>query len=219
MKLIELSHTIESGMPMFSSKAPQPIIRPWMSHNEAATSGNYQDCTCEISEVSFVTSIGTYIDSPYHFDPSGKAIDELSLDQLILPGVVVDCTKASKREALHADTLENVSIKNNAVLFHTGWSRFWGKNEYYEYPFLAADTAQALLDGGAKMVGIDTLVIDNTQDPTRPVHNILLKHGVLIVENLTNLHLLPKSGFTFHAAPLKIRKSAAFPIRAYAVSP
>jgi len=46
MKLIDLSHTIEPDMLIFSDQAPQPWIEPWMSHSQAANSGHYLNCTC-----------------------------------------------------------------------------------------------------------------------------------------------------------------------------
>jgi kynurenine formamidase len=67
------------------------------------------------------------------------------------------------------------------------------------------------------LVGIDTLVIDSTQDPTRPVHTLLLGAGIPIVENLTNLSQLIGEPFTIVAAPVKVAGAAAFPVRAFAI--
>ncbi len=217
MQLIDLSHTIEPGMPVFSASAPQPKIYPWLSHAQAANSGNYIGCTCEITEVRFQTSIGTYLDSPFHFYPGKNSIEDLEMDQLVLPGVVVDCTDAHKRQPISPEVLRDIEFQGMAVLFHTGWSRYWGENEYVEHPFLTRRIAEMLRDGGAKMVGVDFMVIDSTLDPERPVHVTLLERDILIVENLTNLKHLPKSGFTFHAVPVKVVGAAAFPVRAYAV--
>lgn len=217
MRLIDLSHVIEPGMPLFSPSAPSPQISAWMSHAQAAESGHYQDCTCEISEVRFITSLGTYMDSPYHFDPSGPSIEQLALEQCVLPGVVVDCSHVAAREAIGPGVLRGHDIAGKAVLFRTGWSRYWGEPAYYDFPFLTGETAVALRDGGARLAGVDFLVIDDTRNPRRPVHVTLLHSGVLIVENLTNLGQLPASGFTFHAAPVKVKRAAAFPVRAYAV--
>jgi kynurenine formamidase len=217
LQLIDLSQTIAPGMPLFSPKAPQPRIGAWMSHAQAAASGNYQDCTCEISEVQFVTSLGTYLDSPYHFDPNGPSIERLPLQQLVLPGLVVDCTGVQARQAIGPAALDGLDVAGKAVLFNTGWSRFWGRPEYQSFPFLTGETAIALRDRGAKLAGIDVLVIDDTTNPRRPVHVTLLHSAVLIVENLTNLGTLPAAGFTFHAVPAKVAGAAAFPIRAYAV--
>ncbi len=217
MRLIDLSQTIAPGMPLFSPSAPQPRITPWMSHAQAAASGRYEGCTCEISEVRFVTSLGTYLDSPYHFNPDGATIDRLALEQLVLPGVVVDCTYVQARQPIGPDSLAGADVAGRAVLFHTGWSRYWGQSEYFDFPFLTGETAAALRDRGAKLAGVDFLVIDDTTNPRRPVHVTLLNADILIVENLTNLAALPPDGFTFHAAPVRVAGAAAFPVRAYAV--
>jgi kynurenine formamidase len=217
MQVIDLSQTIEPGMTLFGPTAPAPRIVPWMSHQQAAGSGIYQDCSCEISEVHFVTSISTYMDSPFHFDPDGASIETLTLDQLVLPGVVVDCTFVAARQAIGPEVLEGVEIEGRAVLFHTGWSRYWQQPEYMNSPFLSGETASALRDRGAKLAGVDFLVIDDTTNPRRPVHVTLLHNDILIVENLTHLRDLPAEGFTFHAAPVKFKGAAAFPVRAYAV--
>jgi kynurenine formamidase len=217
MKLIDLSHVIEPGIPLFSPTAPTPQISPWMSHAQAAESGHYKGCTCEISQVCFVTSLGTYMDSPYHFHPTAPSIEQLTLDQCVLPGMVVDCSSVSARQAIGPEVLDGYDIAGKAVLFRTGWSRFWGEPAYYDFPYLTGETAEALRDGGARLAGVDFLVIDDTRNPRRPVHVTLLGSGVLIVENLTNLEQLPASGFVFHAAPVKVKNAAAFPVRAYAV--
>lgn len=217
MKLIDLTQTIEPGMVLFSDSAPQPRIEPLMSHAQAATSGTYEDCSCELTEVQFVTSMGTYMDSPYHFNPSGGAIHTLTLEQTVLPGIVIDCTDVDPRQPIEPDVLAGRDIAGKAVLFHTGWDRFWGEEEYRNFPFLTRSTAEALRDGGAKLAGVDFLVIDDTTDPTRPVHVTLLHSDILIIENLTNLGALPTGGFTLHAAPVKVAGAAAFPVRAYGV--
>ena len=217
MSLIDLSHTFTPDMPRFSPSAPAPEIHAWQSHAQSAESGRYQGCTCEISEVRLVTSLGTYIDSPYHFHPGRSTIEDLALEQLVLPGLVVDCTDVASRQPIFPEVLQGLDVRGKAVLFHTGWSGYWEQSEYYDFPFLSAQTAQALADGGARLVGIDCLIVDDPANPHRPVHVTLLGQDILIVENLTNLRSLPASGFTFHAAPVKISGAAAFPVRAYAV--
>ena len=215
MQLIDLSHTIEQGMPLFSPTAPQPKIYPWLSHTQAAQSGRYFDCTCEITEVRFLTSIGTYIDSPYHFHPDKESVEGLELVQCVLPGLVVDCTTAKKNQPLSPEFLNGLDLIGKAVLIHTGWSQYWGGTEYSDHPFLLRETAEAVSQGGARLVGIDCLMIDDVRNPERPVHVTLLEKDILIVENLTNLNNLPNTGFTFHAAPVKVSGAASFPVRAY----
>lgn len=216
MKLIDLSHVFEPDMSMFSEAAPPARIESWMSHGQAAESGMYVDCSCEITHVEFLTSTGTYLDSPYHFDPKGESIEALPLENLILPGVLIDCTFAQAGEGIKPDVLTDIEAEGKAVLFRTGWSRYWKQPAYRQFPFLAGETAATLRDSGAALIGIDSLVIDDLNDPHRPVHVTLLRAGIPIVENLTGLDRLPSSGFVFHAAPVRVRGAAAFPVRAYA---
>ena len=217
-QFVDLSQVVAPGIPRFGPHAPEPIIRPWMSHYTAGQSGKYDGCTCEITEINMVTSMGTYLDSPYHFNPSGASIDQLSLEQLVLPGVVVDCTPCEPNQSIGPEVLQGLSFRDKAVLFRTDWSRFWEIPETYRrFPYLTEDTAKALTEGGAGLAGIDVLVIDDTSNPRRPVHVTLLQSNVLIVENLANLSSLPREGFTFYAVPVKIAGAAAFPVRAFAV--
>ena len=218
MQLIDLSQTIEPTMNLFSPTAPKPRLTEWQTHEDAKQSGHYEDASCAMTEVQFITSLGTYMDSPYHFNPSGGSIDTLTLEQTVLEGVIVDCTHVKEHQPIDPDVLDSVDIKDKAVLFHTGWDRYWNQPEYMRFPYLTRATAEALRDGGAKLAGVDFLVIDDTTNPRRPVHMTLLHNNILIVENLTNLGDIPaNTPFMFHAAPVKYKDAAAFPIRAYAV--
>ena len=218
MQIIDLSQSINAQMPRFSESAPQPRISAWMSHEEAVASGRYEGCSCEVTEVQFVTSISTYIDSPYHFVPDGPAIHELRLEQCVLPGICVDCRPLTENQHIDARFFENLDVAGKAVLICTGWSAYWGQDVYARYPFIGREAAEILRDGGAKLVGVDYLAIDDQSDPQRPVHTTLLRAGVLIVENLTGLEVLIGREFMFHAAPVKVQGAAAFPVRAYANS-
>jgi arylformamidase len=220
MHLIDLSHTLGPYIPRFSTSVPAPLLRPFMSHAEAAASGRYEGCSCEIHRVQFVTSMGTYIDAPYHFDPAGPHIHELPLEACVLPGVVVDCRPLEPRRPIPASVLDGVDVTGKAVLFCTGWDRYWEAAERYAaYPFLTREIALRLRDGGARLCGVDYLAADDQSDPTRPVHTTLLFNRILIVENLTGLPALIGQAFTFHAAPVRFEGAAAFPVRAYAVLP
>jgi arylformamidase len=73
-----------------------------------------------------------------------------------------------------------------------------------------------LVRARAALVGVDFLNVDDTNDPVRPAHTKLLRAGILIVENLTNLSELPADGFSFSAVPLPIVRGASFPVRAFA---
>lgn len=67
-----------------------------------------------------------------------------------------------------------------------------------------------------RLVGIDSLNIDDINDLARPVHTRLLGAGIPIVEHLCCLSELPKAGFRFSAVPVKVRGMGTFPVRAFA---
>jgi kynurenine formamidase len=133
-----------------------------------------------------------------------------------LPGLVVAPARAD-RVATAAD-LPDVDLRGRAVLFHTGWSRHFGSERYFEdHPHLEAEVAEALVRRGAALVGIDSLNIDATRTGERPVHTALLAAGIPIVEHLTNLAALPAEGFRFFAVPVKVEGLGSFPVRAFAI--
>lgn len=71
----------------------------------------------------------------------------------------------------------------------------------------------------ARLVGIDAVNIDDTGDPARPAHSVLLAAGIPVVEHLTGLDQLPPTGARFTAAPPRIAGFSTFPVRAYAALP
>ncbi len=175
------------------------------------------DCSFEITEMSFQTSIGTYIDSPYHRYQDGRDISEIRIDEVILPGLALDVRGRSAFEAVCKDAIDDsLDLRGKAILFNFGWDHYWGEEQYYSYPYLAKETVELLIERGAKLVGVDTINIDDTRDLTRPAHSLLLRNDILIVENLTNLEQMHGKQFRFFAVPIRAKKVAAMPIRAVA---
>ena len=69
---------------------------------------------------------------------------------------------------------------------------------------------------GRVLVGIDSLNIDDTARPARPVHSTLLGAGVPVVRAPRGLAELPDAGFRFFAVPVKFKGMGTFPVRAFA---
>src|SRR5690606_18937092 len=157
---------------------------------------------------------------PFHRYADGDDLAALALERVSdLPGVVVRVTGARER-SIDWHHFAPVACEGRAVLVHTGWDRHWGSEAYCErHPFLTAAAATWLRDHGARLVGIDSLNIDDTSGGTRPLHSILLAAGIPIVEHLTRLDALPAEGFRFHAAPPKAAGMGTFPVRAHARCP
>lgn len=213
MRLVDLSHDIEDGMVTYRG-LPAPHICDWLSRE--ASRANYDPGTeFQIGQITMVANTGTYIDTPFHRYADGEDLSQVGLERLVdLPGLVV---RTHDRQAIDADAFDGLDVAGKAVLVHTGWSRHWRTEAYYEgHPFLTEAAAERLVAGGARLVGIDSHNIDDTAGRTRPVHSTLLGAGVLIVEHMRGLEELPDGPFRFFAAPPKVKGFGTFPVRAFA---
>ncbi|MFW5927541.1 MAG: cyclase family protein [Wenzhouxiangella sp.] len=214
-ELIDLSHEIEDGLITYRG-LPAPIVCDYLSRE--ASKAQYDEGTSfHIGRIDMVANTGTYVDSPFHRHADGKDLSELELEKLAeLEGICLDARGLGR--AIGPELFEGRAIEGRAVLVHTGWSRHWASDAYFEgHPHLTGAAAQYLRDAGAVLVGIDSYNIDDTEDGERPVHTILLGADIPIAEHLCRLDRLPETGFRFHAAPVKVRGMGTFPVRAYAV--
>jgi len=163
-----------------------------------------------------VANTGTYVDSPFHRFASGKDLAQLPLESLAeLDALVVDLPRGAR--ALEPSAFAKLDLAGRAVLIRTGWSKHYATDAYFEgHPFVTRAAAELLVARGAKLIGIDSLNIDDTKDGTRPAHTLLLGAEIPIAEHLTNMADLPREGFRFTAVPVKVKEFGTFPVRAYA---
>jgi len=214
--LIDLSHTIEDGMITYKG-LPAPLICDFLSR-EQSRSIYAPGTEFQIGKIELVANTGTYLDTPFHRYAQGKDLAELPLSSVTaLEAITVRHSRGLSR-AIGLSIFERLDIRGKAVLVDTGWDQHWRTDQYFEgHPFLTEQAALYLRDKGAALVGIDSYNIDDIDDGRRPVHTILLGAEIPIVEHLTGLAALPESGFTFSAAPPKIKGVGTFPVRAHAL--
>jgi kynurenine formamidase len=210
---VDLSHEIEHGMITYRG-LPAPIVCDYLTR-EASRAHYAAGTEFHIGQVTLVANTGTYVDAPFHRFHGAPDVSELSLDVLAeLDAVVV---RVGGERAVGASAFAGCEVRDRAVLVHTGWDVHWRTDRYFEgHPFLTADAAAHLRERGARLVGIDSLNIDDTSDLERPVHTTLLDAGIPIVEHLCKLGQVPGAAFRFTAVPAKVRGMGTFPVRAYA---
>jgi len=203
MKTIDLSHVITSEMPVYPG-TEKPLIQQANTH---AAEGFAE------KKLTFYSHIGTHIDAPAHILAGEATLDELGVDQFIGNGICISV----KQSLISASSLEKqlTNQKNiDFVLFSTGWSKYWGSNEYFSgYPVLTDEAARMLCSLGLKGIGFDTISADSEGSADFPIHKILLKK-MIVIENLTNLEPLINQVFVFCCLPLKIKDGDGSPVRA-----
>ncbi|MGK3994283.1 cyclase family protein [Sorangium sp. So ce1024] len=215
-RLVDLSHTVEHGITTYRG-LPAPVICDFLSR-EQSRAVYAEGVEFQIGRIDMVANTGTYVDSPFHRYAGGKDLADLPLESLAdLESVVVEARGRSTR-AIDADAFAGLDLAGKAVLVRTGWSEHWRTDRYFEgHPFLTRDAARLLAGAGVAFVGVDTYNIDDTADPTRPVHSILLGADIPICEHMTGLDELPAAGARFFAVPVKVRAFGTFPVRAFAI--
>ncbi|MFC4224098.1 cyclase family protein [Lysinibacter cavernae] len=215
MRVVDLSHQISTGMPVFPG---DPAVRI----REAASIEAHGFRVCELHLGSHS---GTHLDAPSHTVPAGPTLDQLTLGQLIGEARVVRVPDASALSVISLDTvrdqLDGVG-PNTMVLFDTGWSQYFGEDEYYRHPSLDVGIAHFLIEHGVTVLGVDTLNPDHTPAADEefvglPVHDAFLGAGNVIIENLTNLAAIDWPRPTVIALPLSLGAVDGSPVRVVAV--
>lgn len=179
---------------------------------------------------------GTHLDAPVHFSEGRNSSDEIPLERLIAPAVVVDVTAvcASDRDhqvrvaELEAFEAEHGPIApGTIVLLRTGFGAHWPDAERYlgtaergaeaalrlSFPGLHPSAARWLVQREVAAVGIDTASIDHGKSRLFHAHRELFRHDIPAFENVANLHELPATGATVIALPMKIRRGSGGPLR------
>lgn len=216
-RIVDLSHPLNDGTPVYPGD-------PTVSLSPATT---IDRDGVNVLRVEMGSQTGTHVDAPRHFLAGGAGIDQVDLATFIGPASVIDLRGLAARTPITAAMIEAALIEpagelHPIVLLHTGWSRHWGGPAYHDHPALTADAAQALLDRGVRLVGIDAMSVDETiaegEHPTGyAAHLALLGHGVVIAENLTDLDRIDFADPWVSLLPIKLDGADGAPVRAVAM--
>jgi len=218
-KIIDLTHMLEEGIPNFPTHTKYYHL-----------SANQINDPAEMSQILMHEHNGTHVDAPAHYIKSGPRkkhfIEFVDPTQLIGPAVHINLNKYQKKLVTKSTLTKweknNCEIrKNDIIIFNFGWHKKWklgkkGDKYIKDWPGLDASCSKYLLSKKVSAVGTDTLGLDCSGSAEIPAHTTFLVNNILIMENLTNLDVLPMR-FNFMAIPLKIKKGTASPLRALAL--
>lgn len=148
---------------------------------------------------------GTHIDGPGHLTDSSVLLSDLPIERFVGKGFLVDARGKSIDAALLANCPNEPGL---IVLILTGQDKKFGTPEYFtDYPVFSDDFAHELVRRQVKMVGLDAFSPDTYPFP---IHQLLFKNDILIIENLTGLErLVGIKDFDVFALPLKTATDSA----------
>ena len=184
---------------------------------------------------------GTHLDAPIHFAEDGQTADQVPLDRLMAPAVVIDVSASAAADPDYRLTPDDVLrferehgriAAGTIVLLRTGWSRHWPDRRAYlgddtpgdasrlHFPSYGAEAARLLVEErGVAALGVDAASIDHGQSRDFMVHRIAAASNVPGFENLTHLDQLPATGAVVIALPMKVAGGSGGPLRAVAIVP
>lgn len=203
MNIIDLTQTITHHMQVYPGDT-SPVLK----HTRTLSRHGYTN-----HRLTTGMHVGTHIDGPWHMINDSRLISDMPVHHFIGNACIIDIS--NEDEFNNVQYVKEKAEGCNIILFHTGYGKFFGTDKYLaDYPLVGHKVAKEMVSLGIKLVGIDTSSPDKAPFRT---HKTLLDNGVLIAENLTNLHmLLNKTHFQVIALPIKIAADSA-PARIIAI--
>lgn len=195
MGVIDISVPIRPGMVTYPG---DPVVR--LERVSTIAGGD----VANISRLDLGVHTGTHVDAPLHFIDGAPAVEELALDVLVGPAVVVDATH------VQGDLDETLALPAAVrILFKTRNSEHWARDEFADdFARVGIGLARRLAALRVQLVGVDYLSVGD-----EAVHKLLLGLGVVVVEGL-DLRGVEPGPYQLACLPLKLIGSDGAPARA-----
>ncbi len=155
-----------------------------------------------LSKISMGSHTGTHVDAPNHLISGGNTIDNIALDALVGSCTVIYCNTNMGISIQDLDRME-VPSDTKRLLIRTKQST----------GYLSREAAVRLVEGGVKLVGIDSSSVDAPASLHLAVHQTLLKTETIIVENLALDNVEP-GNYWLVCLPLRLQGCDGAPARA-----
>ena len=186
---------------------------------------------------------GTHVDAPIHFVEGRRSVDQIPVEQLVGPAVVVDVTEQATKDRdyqVQVTDFEKWEARYGRlphgciVLLNTGSAKYWPDRVRYmgtaergeegvkdlHFPGLHPDAARWLVgDRDIGAIGLDTPSIDYGQSTHYESHRILFDKNIPAFENVAHVNMVPAMGATVFAFPMKIKGGSGGPLRIVAFVP
>lgn len=152
-----------------------------------------------------------------------KELQQKDLIKAMVGREINERKKIHEKEGIGKDLLEPYADRIHSgiiVLLNTGWSqkRGYSLEYYHDWPYLAKDGAEWLLEKRVKGVGIDCMSMGGWYEGTgRPCHEVLLPAHIWILEEINipeELNQYEKCWL--FAFPIKLKGFSGAPVRAVA---
>jgi arylformamidase len=209
MPIVDLTHTIDTDMPIYPGTQSPELIPAWTLEKDGFAE----------AIIRLGSHTGTHIDAPAHLIAGGTFLDSYAMETFRGIGHCADLRHLPNLEIGRTDLecLSETLGSTDFLLLNTGWSERWGTAAYFEqHPVLSLEAAKWLTGFNLKAVGLDNSSADRFDSTSFPIHQCLLGMEILIIENLTRLDRLPAGDLQLTCLPLKLAHADGAPVRVIA---
>ncbi|MCL2774767.1 MAG: cyclase family protein [Oscillospiraceae bacterium] len=196
MKLIDISHVLDENTPIFPGDCKTALSKYKTIE---------KDCyNAYVLQSGLHT--GTHIDIPMHLINDDKTVKDFPADCFVGKGVLLDVRGEDVIQM--KPVYREIVGEQDIVLLFTGFDKYYFQDKYFaNHPTASDELAEFLLSKKIKMLGMDMPAPDY---PPFTFHKELLRKGIFVLENLTNLQsLIDIADFEVIALPLKINAEAS----------
>jgi len=204
MKLYDISLPITKDLPVWPGDPPVSL---------RMTKSISRGDQCNLTKIQMGVHTGTHIDAPYHFFSDGVTTDAIPIETFIGPCLVVEIN--SEILIGNKDLQKHSMNGYSRILIKTRNSEIWANNiRAFEKNFVALgmDAAQYLVEMNTILVGIDYLSVESFHSEGSPVHKLLLRNNIAILEGL-NLSGVKAGVYGLICMPLKLPGCEGAPAR------
>ncbi|HMK29988.1 MAG TPA: cyclase family protein [Terriglobales bacterium] len=167
-----------------------------------------------LSDLHMGAHTGTHIDAPLHFIAGGASVDQVAVEKLIGPALVIECSRG-------AAIIDSAELNRHPwrgatrILFKTrsSYDNFWNDKSFHkDFVAISPDAAELMAQAGVELVGVDYLSAEKFGSPEPRAHLALLGKGVVIVEGL-DLRRVSGGNYDMIALPVKLAGVEGAPTR------
>lgn len=219
-QVVHLSHVINPNIPRWQD---DPAV-------EFETVAQIEKDGYYLRRFSLGEHTATHINAPKSFHNVGIGIDQYPATSLVVPAVVINIQQQAAAHPDYALAIADILAwekqhgeipAGSVVILYTGWQAKWSDRAAFfnqdpqggmHFPGFGKDAIQFLLqERQIAGVGIDTHGIDPGQDTTFAANRLVLEKPRIVLENLTNLDLLPPKKVTLAIGILRLQDGSGSP--------
>ena len=221
---VKLSYPIYEEQPVCKG---DPVITKFLPVTRIAN-GDFVNTT----ELHLFTHTGTHMDAPWHFNPKGRRVDELDVEEWVFnKPTTIDVSSRPRHDVDRSDIKPFFSKDDDSdfLLVFTGSSLMKERNtrEYTDnFPGFTISAAKFIVEETKlRGVALDSMSIEPVENlvaGNAPVHYIMLgrhdvsKRSVVIIEEANILPILGKKLKRVFAVPLLLKGIDGSPVTMFA---